>query len=208
MIDLMHGPQFAKTFVTNYLSLDMPRRLVQYRNGWNVDDITLPNPVKYLEYEPIALDEWPTIITVAISTAGMERIDFDRQHPLYRVTYNMRTYVWVRTEGSAEATTMRDQLTTVVRSALLDKPCLNATDPRNTFQAMIDESTMREEFSDLTLLKGERVLAGAYIAYDMHINEIVMREPLGTISEIDLQTLNTSLTNRLRLTSEAGESYV
>jgi hypothetical protein len=207
MIDLMHGPQFAKTYVTNYLSVDLPRRLVQYRNGWGISEGDLPAPLKYLNYEPIALDDLPTIITVAISTASMERIDFDRQHPIYRVTYNMRTYVWVKTEGSEQTTDMRDRLTTVVRSALLDKPCLNATDPRSTFQAMIDETSMREEFSDLTLLKGDRVLAGAYLAYDMHINEIVMREPISTLSEIELTVLNTSLENRLRLTATPGEAY-
>ena len=95
----------------------------------------------------------------------------------------MRTYVWVRTEGSEETTMMRDQLTTVVRAALLDRPCLRATDPRSTWQAQIDQDTMREEFSDLTLLKGDRVMAGSYIAYELTINEIVAREKLGIVDE-------------------------
>lgn len=185
-IDLMHGPHFAKAYVTDYLRQDMPKRLVSYRNGWNLDDITLPTPAQYLNYEPIALDEWPTIITVAISMPGLERIGFDRNHPEYRVGYNMRTYVWVRTEYSDLATLMRDRLTTVLRSALLDYPCLKATDPRETFQVKIDEGTIREEYSDLTLLKGDRVLAGSYVAYDLSINEIVMREPLGVVSQVDL----------------------
>jgi hypothetical protein len=195
----MHGPQFAKKYVTDYLTNDIPTRIVEYRNGWNLDDVTLPNPVKYLNYEPIALDEWPTIITVAISTASMERIDFDRHHPVYRVMYNMRTYIWARSEGSEETTIMRDRLTTVVRSALLDRPCLRAVDPRNTFQVMIEESSMREEFSDLTLLKGDRVLAGAYIAYDMHINEIVMRAPIGEVAEINLEVTQTALDAEITL---------
>lgn len=185
-IDLMHGPHFAKSYVTEYLRADVPVRLVSYRNGWNVDDITLPTPSQFLSYEPIGLDEWPTVITVAISMSGLERQGFDRGHPEYRVNYNMRTYVWVRTEYSEAATLMRDRLTTVVRSALLDYPCLRATDPRQTFQAMIDEGTIREEYSDLTLLKGDRVLAGSYLAYDLSINEIVMREPIATVGEINL----------------------
>lgn len=194
MIDLMHGPHLAKSYVTNYLRDDMPKRLVSYRNGWNLDDITLPTPVQYLSYEPIALDEWPTIITVAISMAGLERMDFDRGNPIYRVNYSMRTYVWVKTELSDLATLMRDRLTTVVRSALLDYPCLRATDPRNTFQVMIDESSIREEYSDLTLLKGDRVLAGSYIGYDLTINEIVMRENVGTVATIDLETVAYGIT--------------
>jgi hypothetical protein len=182
----MHGPQFAKAYVNDYLKSDVPIRLVDYRNGWNVDDITLPTPVDFFTYEPLALDTWPTIITVVLSTNGMERIDFSGSDPLYNVSYSMRTYVWVRDIGSEEVTLMRDRLTTVVRSAVLDYPCLEARDPRKTFQAKIDESTLREEYSDLTLLKGDRVLAGAYLSYTLSIHEVVTRKPIGTIGEIDV----------------------
>lgn len=182
----MHGPQFAKAYVNDYLKSDIPIRLVDYRNGWNVDDITLPTPVDFFTYEPLALDTWPTVITVVLSTNGMERIDFSGSDPLYNVSYSMRTYVWVRDIGSEEVTLMRDRLTTVVRSAVLDYPCLEARDPRQTFQAKIDESTLREEYSDLTLLKGDRVLAGAYLSYTLSIHEVVTRKPIGIIEDIDV----------------------
>ena len=61
-IEPMHGAHFAKSYVGAYLTANLPGRLVSYRNAWGVDDVTLPSPVKYLTYEPIALDEWPTII--------------------------------------------------------------------------------------------------------------------------------------------------
>jgi hypothetical protein len=51
---------------------------------------------------------------------------------------------------------------------------------------MIDEGTMREEFSDLTLLKGDRVLAGSYLSYELTINEIVARRDIGTLDEINI----------------------
>lgn len=183
---LMHGAHFAKSYVSTYLENDIPTRIVSYRNGWNLSSDELPSPAKYLTYEPIALDEWPTIITVAISMTGMERNGWYGGNPEYRVRYGMRTYVWVRDEGSGEATVMRDRLTTVVRSALLDRPCLKATDPRETFSALIQEETIREEYSDLTLLKGDRVLAGSYLAYDMEINEISAREDIGTVREFEV----------------------
>ena len=63
---LMHGPQFAKNYVNSYLEMDIPVRLVDYRNGWGVDDVSLPTPVSFFTHEPLALDSWPTIITVAI----------------------------------------------------------------------------------------------------------------------------------------------
>lgn len=192
---LMHGPQFAKNYVNEYLKKDIPVRIVDYRNGWNVDDYLLPTPVEFLTHEPLALDVWPTIITVVISTNGMERIGYDAIDPLYRVAYSMRTYIWARTEGAQDVTIMRDRLTTVLRSALLDYPCLKATDPRDSFRALIDEGSIREEFSDLTLLKGDRFLAGAYISYTLSIDEIVTRRDIGTVSNIDIEYSRIAIDN-------------
>lgn len=200
--ELMYGPQFAKKFVTDYLKNDIPNRLIMYRNGWNLDDITLPNPESYLTYEPLALDAWPTIITVVLSTKTFDRRGFaNGLDPLYRVIYGMRTYVWVRTEGSEQTTEMRDRLTTVVRSALLDYPCLQRDGAER--EAMIDESTVGEEFSDLTLLKGDRVLAGAYIAYDLSIDEVIARQDIADavvrfdldIGQNPVATANLGITN-------------
>ena len=186
MSDLMNGVHFAKEYVNSYLQQDIPIRLVRYRNGWNLHSGQLPDPEDYLAHEPLAIDHWPSIITVALSTGQMERIGFAGPDPLYRVSYNMRTYVWVRTEGTAETTLMRDRLTTVVRSALLDYPCLKAYDSRTSFRALIDESTFREEFSDITLLKGDRFMAGAYIGYTLEIDEVVTRLDIGTMDELRL----------------------
>lgn len=197
--ELMYGAQFAKKFVTDYLKKDIPPRLIMYRNGWNLDDITLPEPAEYLTYEPLALDAWPSIITVALSTKRFDRRGFaNGLDPLYRVIYGMRTYVWVRTEGSEQTTEMRDRLTTVVRSALLDYPCLQRDGADR--EAMIDESTVAEEFSDLTLLKGDRVLAGAYIAYDLAIDEVIARQNIADAVleynvDMGLNPLGSPLTN-------------
>lgn len=188
---LMQGPQFAKKYVTEYLQRDIPGRLVRYRNGWGVDDYTLPDPELYLNYEPVALDTWPTVITVVISTNSFNRVGYvDGGNPLYRVSYSMRTYVWVKTEGSEEVTTMRDRLTTVLRSALLDYPNLQLCDPSGDIHAEIDESGIREEYSDLTLIKGDRVLAGAYIGYDLSLNEVVYRMPMSELAGVEVEANN------------------
>lgn len=195
MTELMQGAQFAKSYVNTFLNCDIPSRLTRYRSGWNLDDRELPDPDLYLTYEPIALDHWPTIITVAISTNRFDRLMLGSQgDPLYRVNYNMRTYIWTKTEGSEEVTLMRDRLTTVVRSALLDRPSLNRHDETYGCDARIDESTLTEEFSDLTLIKGDRVLAGAYLGYDLTLNEIIYRDQIVDMGEagvnVDLETFN------------------
>ena len=187
---VMFGAHYAKEVVNDYLEYDIPRRLVRYRNAWGVDDYTLPEPQKYLVYEPIALDHWPTLITVVISTNSFDRMmNYGGGDPLYRVSYSMRTYIWAKTEGSEEVTLMRDRLSTVVRSALLDSPCMKGLS-QPVVDVMLDESTMREEFSDLTLIKGDRVLAGAYIGYDLYLNELVYRQPIGEVTAIETETIN------------------
>lgn len=188
MSPLMNGSHAAKKYVNDYLSRDIPIRLIRYRNGWNLDSTDLPDPGQYIAYEPLAIDEWPSIITVALSMNGLERIGYDSSDPLYRVSYSMRTYVWVRDEGNEAATLMRDRLTTVVRSALLDYPCLKAFDARTSFRAVIAENTLREEYSDITLLKGDRMMAGAYLGFTLEMDEVVTREPIGIASEIEIDT--------------------
>jgi hypothetical protein len=185
-IELMPGSKAVKAFVNTYLEKDLPKRLVDYRNGWNLDDESLPEPLLYLPYEPVALDTWPTVITVALSSSDYTRVDYaESWDPMYRVVYAMRTYVWVRDDDAELATEMRDNLCTVMRTALLDHQCLQtAANVRK--EVLIDESSMREEYSDLTLLKGDRVMCGAYIAYNLNLNEVVARATVGAVSGWDL----------------------
>lgn len=189
--ELMHGAQFAKYYVNRYLANDIPNRINAYRSGWNLDSNELPEPEFFLTYEPIALDHWPTLITVCISTSPFDRLMQGAQgDPLYRVTYSMRTYVWVKTEGSEAVTLMRDRLTTVLRSALMDKPSLNSYDTEYDTDVQLDESSLIEEFSDLTLIKGDRVLAGAYLGYDLMLNEVIYRDQVAPINTINIQNYN------------------
>jgi hypothetical protein len=182
----MQGPHKAKLFVNHYLMQDLPSRLVKYRNAWNLDDENLPEPEKYLAYEPIAIDHWPMVITVAISMTGAERNDYNTyMDPMYFVNYSMRTYLWVKDDDSEQCTAKRDRLTTVLRSAFLDSPSLNLCGSAENIDVEVDESSIREEYSDLTLLKGERVMAGAYLSYNLRINEVSHVDTIGEIAQIN-----------------------
>lgn len=190
----MQGPHQAKFFVNSYLESDLPSRLVKYRNSWNLDDEELPEPLKYLAYEPVAIDHWPTLITVAISMSGLERHDYTRAFdPLFDVTYTMRTYIWVKDDNSELCTIKRDRLTTVLRSAFLDTPSLNRCGEVENLYVSIDESSIREEYSDLTLIKGERVMAGAYVGYNLTINEVSTLAVIGDVDEFDTEVVNVAL---------------
>jgi len=168
----IQGALHAKQSVNNYLMKELPKRLVTYRNHWNLDDENLPEPIKYLTYEPIAIDSWPTLITVAISMDGLTRNDYTPTlDPVYDSEYSMRTYIWVKDDDSEQCTAKRDRLTTVLRSAFLDNLCLEKYAKGEDLGVEIEETSIREEYSDLTLLKGERVMAGSYVAYTLTMNE-------------------------------------
>jgi hypothetical protein len=155
--EVMYGPQYAKQFVNEYLISEMPTRLNRYRNSWNLSTSELPDIEDIFAYEPLAMDKWPTIITVALSTKSLARTGFSStNNPEYNVIYAMRTYVWARSDGAQDTTLMRDRLTTVVRSSLMDHPCLQRSNPER--EALIEESSINEEYSELTLLKGDRFL--------------------------------------------------
>jgi hypothetical protein len=177
---MMSGPWSAKEYVSSYLQEDLPKRINGYRNLWQLDSDRLPLPEKYFSYEPPALDYWPMLITVALATPSMTRIDYtDGMNPVYRVAYNMRTYIWVRQDHAELATESRDRLTTVVRSALLDRQSLVSADDEG-HDLLVDETSMREEFSDITYVKGDRAVTGSFIAYTLLLNEAITRPNLFT----------------------------
>jgi hypothetical protein len=130
------------------------------------------------------------VYTLQTNTVGFERADFNEDFDaIYRVTYNMRTYVWARDEGlpegpsSAEQVTeIRDRLTTVVRASLLDHPSMQRSAsiyfPTLDVDVLLDETTLREEYSDVTYVKGDRAIAGAYLMYEFSCYERIARQTI------------------------------
>lgn len=179
------GPWTAKTLISSYLEWDLPRRILEYRETWGIDDERLPIPEYYLPYEPPALDHWPTVLTVQLSTQGFERIDYaNGLNPVYRVSYAMRTYVWTKHDRPDGVTESRDRLTTVLRASLLDRPCFVKGTSHSGHALALDETSLREEYSDITYVKGERAVAGAYLAYTVTFDEILPRANIANVAEI------------------------
>jgi hypothetical protein len=181
------GPWTVKTLISSYLEWDLPRRILDYRETWSIDDERLPIPEYYLPFEPAALDHWPTVLTVQLSTQGFERIDYaNGLNPVYRVSYSMRTYVWTKHDRPDGVTESRDRLTTVVRAALLDRPCFVKGTSHSGHALALDETSLREEYSDITYVKGERAVAGAYLAYTVTLDETLARADIANLDEINL----------------------
>ena len=148
---------------------------------------------------------------MVINTRSITRSDYEYDaDPSFRVTYEMRTYIWTRDTGADRVTEQRDNLTTVVREALLDGPSLSTYDSSVPCYPKIDEGTLREEFSDLTLIKGDRLLAGAYIAYDLSLEEVVDTPASGVMLSAEAMIDKMSLTANAptRLLAAAGDEFV
>ena len=208
---MMSGPRIAKNYVSNYLSNDLPSRLLTYRNHWNLSSSQLPDPSRMLTHEPFTLSRWPTIINMVMTTMRLERegyaYDYD---PNYRVLYSMRTYIWVRASGEQVVTEQRDNLTTVVREALLDGPSLSKYDTTVPCYPKVDEGTMREEFSEITLVKGERCLAGSFVAYDLQLEETIDHTAVGIMLQGDATVSKISIlpSKPYRLVALSGDAKV
>ena len=208
---MMSGSRMAKQYVSNYLANDLPSRLVGYRNYWNLSQSQLPDPRLYLSHEPFQLDRWPTIITLVSSTDAIDRSGYSSAHdPELRVTYAMQTYIWVRAEGAQQVTDQRDNLTTVVREALMDGPSLSSYDSAVPCSPKIDEASMDENFSDLTLIKGERLLAGSFISYDLVLEENITHTALGIVqsSQVTVERMAVTANAPTNVVAVAGDTEV
>lgn len=188
---MMQGPASAKKFVADYLKGDLESRCAAYRNHWGVAEEFLTHPVTYLTWAAPSLEymteELPACYTVIISTTGLNRGDYTEQlDPIYTVSYEARTYLWVKQDDAEQATKTRDNLMTVTRAALLDHQCLNAVALAENNRVKFDEGTMREEYSDLIPLKGNRYAAGGYISYTMTVDEIVTRTTIGQVADVQV----------------------
>lgn len=184
---MMQGPDAAKEFVNDYLKQDLPGRLIKYRNHWNAHD-QLPDPKGYAKEEPTVINATPFIVTMINSTKSIRRGDYDgKLNPQYEVRYNARTYVWVINKKQSTCTQIRDRYITVLRTALLDHPCLvHFANSQNT-ETKVDESTMVEQFSTTDPgPKADGYICAGYVEYDITLWETVSRDLLGTVDDISI----------------------
>lgn len=191
---MMQGPWSAKKFVNDYLKADLPERLIEYRNHWNLDDDKLPSPTVFHAFEPASLlndtDDYPVCYTVILTTRSMERVDYGNNlDPHYRVTYQARTYVWDLQESEYLVTQTRDNLLTVVRTAMLDHQCLVHADELHR-EVKVDEGSFQEEYSDIQPMNMGMWLAGGYLDYNITLNEVVTRREIGTVEEVRVEGRN------------------
>lgn len=195
----MRGPAGIRSSVTEFLRLELPRRIVACRAAWGLDASRLPLPVSdpedprrdaYLDREPAAIDRWP-LIAVTSGRRAQRGVDSDPVDgsPIYRATYPVRVYSWVRDAGFDATQDQRDNLATAVQIAVLSHVHLRSPGRRLS----VNPSTLVVDFSAVTPVKGERFVAGSYVGFDLHAVETLTdrlalpgEQPRDTVSSVEV----------------------
>jgi hypothetical protein len=194
----MRGPRGVRHAMSDFLRLELPRRIVACRAAWGLDDDALPIPVSkpddaradaYFEREPKAIDRWP-LIAVTSGRRTQKGVDFDDDgSPVYRATYPVRVYSWVRHEGFDATQDMRDDMATAIQIALLSHVDLHSPGARLS----IVPASMVVDFSDVSPVKGDRFVAGSYVGLDVNATETLTdrlalpgEQPRDTVSGVDV----------------------
>lgn len=163
--------------MTQFFKDHFPGYLVGLRADWSLTAKDLPDPVLYLPREPRRLDRWPLLATTAVNDS-MRRVELtDENGILYDTTYSLRTFVWVNESGWDRAIDVRDDLTTALETLILDCQTLR----RDPIDVVVREESLLTEYADVTPVKGDRFVTGAYVAYDLVVAETVARTASGTV---------------------------
>lgn len=178
------GIGHAKRLVADYLRSELPAYLAELRLAWAIEDAAdLPNPVEVTHNEPQALDRYPLLAVVGVRTAPRRRVGHDVGGAIvYEATYGLRVFVWARDQGWDRTIDVRDNLTAAVSTLLLDRQTLGRDD------AVIDETTVLEEYSDVTPVRGDRYVAGSFVAFDLQLAETLRRTQDGTVASANVET--------------------
>jgi hypothetical protein len=101
----------------------------------------------------------------------------------YRITYQVLVRTWVKSDGYEPTLRHRDDMGTAVRIALLLSLSLGQP---NKFA--INPRTLAEDFYPAVAAKGDRFISQITHAFEIRVDESLVREPLG---DADLVTILT-----------------
>lgn len=193
---IMRGATLVRSSIVDFLEDRVPGVVDQARTEWQLDEFQLPYPLKYDAYEPYALDAWPLLGVNVTNSSEFNRVDFDSaMSQVYLVTYRVRVFTWVRTPMDenevpiepeySESIRLRDDLSAVVRATILREPSLGNAG------FYMDESTLQEEYSEATAVRGDRFVAGVIHTFDVRVDESTALSGIGTSDTITVEEEST-----------------
>lgn len=188
---MMRGPYIIRRAICAYLEDKIPAQIERARQDWGLDAVRLPLPEKIAPYERYGLDHYPMLAVVLTNAKNFARVAYDDfANEQYEAVYTCRIFTWVRTamdttgmsvdDSYQDTLRLRDDYAAVVRSLLLLSSSLGQP-------AIIwDETSLNEEYSDATSVKGDRWVAGVTHTFEVQVDESAVRSMIGTADEFTI----------------------
>lgn len=171
--------------MAKYLSESFPARLAQVRALHGLTEAQLPDPRRYEDHPPYAVDVYPTISVAATRMTGMRADDSALGDGTreWLVTYAAEIVVWVSglwdpTDTLPGVFDLRDDLTGAIRRHFLTNPAFALADGS---PARAEDVGMAEEYGDPVKQTGDDWGLGGLVALNLVVPESITRPPIGTV---------------------------
>lgn len=197
---LMRGNTNVRKCIEDFLSAKVPGLIAVARTQWELEDHMLPLPLRYDSYDPLQTTEFPTIGSLVSRTSNWNMVDLNAHaEEVYDATYSIRLFMWCRTPQKQNgewvapiydaALKVRDDLSAIVRSAILHTPSLGKPGV-----CRVLSGTLTEDYLDaMKGASGASWLAGVLWTFDLQFSEAnyepVIVESIET-TEVEVQKMS------------------
>jgi hypothetical protein len=177
------------------LAEEIPRKNPLLREAWRLDDVALPDPVKYFSGdapEELVKDTSIVVVNPRLTKSTRTGDISPTGEPEYHFRYACRVYVWVKGPDWDRATEGRDNLAVCARMSLFQYPNLNnKIDPdavSTDTGYRIEEDTYQEDFGVPIRAQASRTFAAAILSVDITVEEFLddgsTLPPYGTVQQL------------------------
>lgn len=173
----LRGPDGVRHAIADFLREWVPRHAAAAETAWGLEPGAIGVPVSapddpradaYMPRELRAIDRWPVISVTSGRFRQTETDrDLDSADVILTGVYPIRVFSWVKDEGFDATADLRDNLATVIRVAVLSH--LHLDSPGDSL--LVVPSTVVVDQSTVEAVKGDRFVAGSFVAFDVQATE-------------------------------------
>jgi hypothetical protein len=191
----VRGANAVRDRLALLLAEEAVRKLPLLREQWRLDNIALPDPVRYYSGDtPEELVKDTSIIVV--NPRLIKRVRTGDISPLgepeYHSRFSCRVYVWAKGPDWDRAAEARDNLAVAMSLCMLQYPNLNnRIDPEAATTDTgyrVEEDTYQEDFGVPVRVQGSRAFAAAILSVDITVEEYIddgsTIPPYGTVQQL------------------------
>jgi hypothetical protein len=184
---LMDGMEGAVALIVDRMTPALATKTAELRERYDVNPDTeghlLPDFHTVAAYNRarLGVEEWPALLVSGLNTETMRRSD---QPGIWLCQYRLRGFIWVRGEDGTGVQLAQHRLTLAVRELLMERRTL-------TEDAMVDDASLRESYSELARDDNQETVAGAYVEFLLWVSETLAdadKPPLGQVEETQIDT--------------------